>query len=94
MTDAQTRWQKAADACRELFRYPGLSLYDVGDPYESYKDIHMKDWNCEVIVGASVGAILGAADGIVATLCFRLVGLGGHPGDGRCVLHPHGLSGS
>ena len=47
--DAQTRWQKAADACRELFRYPGLSLYDVGDPYESYKDIHMKDWNCEVI---------------------------------------------
>lgn len=43
------RWEAAAKACRDLFAYPGLSLYDVGDAYTSYKELFMNDWNCEVI---------------------------------------------
>lgn len=53
--DATQRWQAAADACSALFRYPGLALYDVGDPYESYKAIFMEDWNSEVIWARPAG---------------------------------------
>lgn len=48
--DATQRWQAAADACKELFsKYSQLQLYDEGDPYLTYKNIHMVDWNSEWI---------------------------------------------
>ena len=53
--DVTARWQAAADACEELFKYPGLALYDAGDPYTSYKDLFMKDWNSEIIWAKPAG---------------------------------------
>lgn len=47
--DATERWQAAADACKQLFAYPGLMLYNTGDAYTSYKELFMTDWNQEVI---------------------------------------------
>ena len=47
--DVTERWQAAADACRQLFSYGGLQLYDVGNAYDSYKNLFMQDWNTEVI---------------------------------------------
>lgn len=47
--DVKERWQAAADACRQLFSYGGLQLYDVGNAYDSYKNLFMQDWNTEVI---------------------------------------------
>jgi hypothetical protein len=34
---------------------PDLKLYDTGDPYESYKNLFIKDWNCEVIWARPAG---------------------------------------
>lgn len=53
--DVTARWQAAADACEVLFKYPGLALYDAGDPYTSYKDLFMKDWNSEIIWAKPAG---------------------------------------
>ena len=47
---AKERWQAAADACKDLFaKYPTMQIYDAGDPYTSYKNLFMEDWNSEVI---------------------------------------------
>lgn len=48
--DVKERWKRAADACRDLFDFSSqLQLLDEGDPYQSYKDLFIKDWNNEVI---------------------------------------------
>lgn len=54
--DATERWQAAADACKALFSYPGLALYNVGDAYSSYKNLFMEDWNNEVIFAKPSGS--------------------------------------
>lgn len=50
------RWEAAAKATKELMEFtPDLKLYDTGDPYESYKNLFIKDWNCEVIWARPAG---------------------------------------
>lgn len=50
------KWKKAADASKELIDMPDYSLYKELDgtgnikPYESLKNLWIKDWNSEVIL--------------------------------------------
>jgi len=50
------KWKKAADAAKELIDMPDYSLYKELDasgnikPYESLKNLWLKDWNSEVIL--------------------------------------------
>lgn len=55
-TADNNKWKKAADAAKELINMPDYSLYKEFDasgnikPYESLKNLWLKDWNPEVIL--------------------------------------------
>jgi len=55
------KWKKAADAAKAVIDMPDYSLYKELDgsgkikPYESCKNVFLKDWNSEIILARVVG---------------------------------------
>jgi hypothetical protein len=55
------KWKKAADAAKAVIDLPDYSLYKELDgtgkikPYESCKNVFLKDWNTEIIMARVVG---------------------------------------
>jgi hypothetical protein len=56
-----SKWKKAADAAKAVIDIPDYSLYKELDgtgkikPYESCKNVFLKDWNSEIILARVVG---------------------------------------
>lgn len=48
---ATERWEAAVQATEEVFKYTDFALYKApsADPYESYQNIFIVDWNSEII---------------------------------------------
>lgn len=54
---ATERWEAAVQATEEVFKYTDFALYKApsADPYESYQNIFIVDWNSEIIWAKPAG---------------------------------------